>query len=342
MTLRSSPHIETKTQVGHLMRQVVYALLPGTFIMSLFLGWGVWINIILAISFALMFETLVMLLRKRPILQTLEDNSALVTGWLLALCLPPLTPWWIILVATGFAIIFAKQLYGGLGYNVFNPAMVGYVVVLLSFPREVTQWLQPMYLWHSPISLLDALKITLSGGMAEASNWDALTTATPLDSIRITLAMGKSLTDAQTETGIFALTEPSIVWIGLGFLAGGMWLLYKRVADWRIPLAILVTLMLIALPFWWFDPAQYASPLLHLFAGATILGAFFIATDPVSASTTPLGRILFGVGIGIFIFVIRTWGGYPDAVAFAILLMNAAVPLLDHYTRPRVFGNNHR
>lgn len=334
-TLRSSPHLAAVARTDQIMRQVLYALCPGTALMVFFWGWGVLFNVLLAVVLALCFEALILRLRRKPLGIALGDGSAVVSAWLLALCLPPLVSWWVIAVAMLFAIVFAKQLYGGLGHNLFNPAMVGYVVVLLSFPREVTLWPVPLPLGASPLDFIDTLRLKLLGQWPAGLGWDSLSGATILDQLRTLRSQGQPLAAARElwQPHAYAFVGPA-----LAFGLGGLWLVYRGIADWRIPLGMLLSLSLLAGVFWWLDPAHYASPLLHLFSGAVLLGAFFIATDPVTASTTPLGRILFGIGIGIFVFIIRTWGSYPDALAFAVLLMNSAVPLLDHYTRPKVFG----
>jgi Na+-translocating ferredoxin:NAD+ oxidoreductase subunit D len=334
----SSPHMAPAHDVGRLMRQVLYALVPGTLAMTWYFGWGVLVNVVLAVGLAIAFEALILLMRKRPVFPTLGDYSAVVTGWLFALALPPLTPWWVTLVGIGFAIVVAKHLYGGLGFNPFNPAMVGYVVVLLSFPREMTLWLPPMGLAEHSIGPLDALAAIFLGRLPPGLTWDVITTATPLDLMKTELAMNRTVSEIRAHPLFGDFSGHGWEWIGNWFLLGGIWLLFRRVISWHIPVAVLGSLALTAGMFWILDPDAYASPAFHVFSGAAILGAFFIATDPVSASTTPRGRIVYGIGIGVLIYVIRTWGGYPDAVAFAVVLMNMAAPTIDHYTQPRVFG----
>ncbi|MFW5454379.1 electron transport complex subunit RsxD [Thioalkalivibrio sulfidiphilus] len=335
---QTSPHMTPAHNVGQVMRRVLYALVPGTLAMAWYFGWGVLINVALAVVLAVGLEALMLLLRRRPVIPTLSDYSAVVTGWLFALALPPLTPWWVTLVGVGFAIVVAKHLYGGLGYNPFNPAMVGYVVVLLSFPREMTLWLPPTALAELSFSPTQALAITFLGQLPPGLTWDAITTATPLDLMKTELARNLTITEIRDNPLFGDFSGKGWEWIGNWFLLGGIALLFMRVITWHIPVAVLGGLAVTAGLFWIVDPDAFASPAFHVFSGAAILGAFFIATDPVSASTTPMGRILYGIGIGVLIYVIRTWGGYPDAVAFAVLLMNMAAPTIDHYTRPRVFG----
>lgn len=336
----TSPHIVPGHSVGGLMRQVLYALMPGTLAMTWFFGWGVLVNVVLSVLFAVAFEALMVALRRRPVLTTLGDSSAVLAGWLFALAVPPLTPVWVLLIGTAFAIVVAKHLYGGLGYNPFNPAMVGYVVVLVSFPRELSLWPSPEGIMDASLTFWQTLQTTLTGRLPDGMDWDAITRASPLDMMRDSLVAGQTVTEI-TRSPIFgSFSQTEWEWAGNLFLLGGIWLLYRRVITWHIPVSMLLSLATIAGIFWVFDPDQFASPAFHVFSGAAIIGAFFIATDPVSASTTPLGRILFGVGIGVLTYVIRTWGGYPDGVAFAVLLMNMVAPTLDHYTRPRIFGHS--
>ena len=337
---QTSPHTIPAHSVGGVMRQVLLALVPGTLAMTWFFGWGVLVNVVLAVLFAVAFEAAIVAARKRPVAATLGDNSAIVTGWLFALAVPPLTPIWVTLIGIAFAIIVAKQLYGGLGYNPFNPAMVGYVVVLVSFPREMALWPAPDTLADMSLTLGQTLQTVLTGSLPAALDWDTVTRATPLDAMREGLVSGRTVSEI-THSPIFGtFSETSWEWVGNFFLLGGLYLLLRRVITWHIPVAVILGVAIPAGFFWLLDPDQYASPAFHVFSGAVILGAFFIATDPVSASTTPLGRILYGAGIGLLIFIIRTWGGYPDAVAFAVLLMNMVAPTLDHLTRPRIFGHS--
>ena len=299
----AAPHLQPATSVTRVMGEVIVALIPAFLGLVWFFGRGIVINLTLAVMVAWTTEAAVLAARDRPVVSTLRDLSATVTAVLLAMALPPAAPWWLTTTATVFAIIFAKQLYGGLGFNPFNPAMVGYVLVLVSFPREMTDWLPP-------------------------NGIDALSQATPLDLVRQQVGQHRPIVESLQ----------GWQWIALLYLAGGLWLLWRRTIAWQIPIGMLGALFFFSGFFHLLDPTRYASPLFHLLSGASLSGAFFIATDPVSASTTPRGRIFFGIGIGILVYVIRTFGGYPDAVAFAVLLMNMAVPTIDHYTRPQVYG----
>ncbi len=330
----SSPYLHNNQNISLVMLQVIYALIPGILVYSYFFGWSILVNIILACLTAVASEALMLLLRKRPLAFFLRDNSAILTACLLALALPTLAPWWLIVIATLFAIVVAKHLYGGLGYNPFNPAMVGYVVVMISFPQYMTQWLQP----HAGLDLSQALQYLFLGELNAAISLDSITSATPIDSIKTGLSLNQSISEISASPLFGFWGGAGWEWIAAAFLLGGLWLIYRGIISWQIPVSLLLSIVVMAGIFYLADPQQYSNPLFQLFSGGTILAAFFIATDPVSASTTPKGRIIYAVGIGALTFIIRTWGGYPDGIAFAVLLMNMAVPTIDYYTQPRVFG----
>lgn len=326
-------------KVGHMMREVLYALIPGTFAMTWFFGWGILLNILITISLAIFFEILMLKLRGRPIKPFISDYSAVVTAWLLALTMPPYAPWWLLATAIFFAIVIAKHLYGGLGYNPFNPAMIGYTVALISFPVDMVQWPAAMTSNFSNIDFTAAFQHVFLG--SPLINWDAVTMATSLDAIKTGIRMEQTLPAIQQGDMFGLFAGNGWEWVSLGYLLGGLWLLYRNIITWHIPVTLLSMLAALATIFWLIDDQHYASPLFHLFAGGAMLGAFFIATDPVSASTTPVGKILYALGIGLLIYVIRVFGsGYPDGVAFGVIIMNMAVPLIDYYTKPKVFGAN--
>ncbi len=334
----TSPHLAPVNSVSRIMAEVLLALLPGIAALTWQFGPGVLIQCLIALLAAEWAEAAVLRLRGRSIAATLADGSAALTAVLLAVSLPPLAPWWIAGLGTLFAIVVGKQLYGGLGYNPFNPAMVGYAVLLISFPRHLTAWLPPLDLNPYPLGLADAWHAIFSRELPEGLAFDALAMATPLDTLKTQLGLARRLDEIQAGGSFAAIGGAGWQWVNFGFLAGGLWLLWRGLIDWRIPAAFLGALFGISLIFFLIEPALYPTPLFQLFSGATMLGAFFIATDPVSAAATPRGRLIFGAGIGALVFVIRAWGGYPDGVAFAVLLLNLAAPTLDHYTRPRVFG----
>jgi len=335
----TSPHILQDASVGQVMRRVLYAMSPVIAALTWFFGWGILINLVIATIIALLAETAMLAARGKPILLHLGDSSAVVTAWLLAMALPPLAPWWLTVIGILSAIVVAKHLYGGLGYNPFNPAMVGYVVLLISFPREMSAWLIPHGL-DQPYALtfLETLQVMFNGEWPARFTIDALTGATPLDVLRTRLGLGLTVTEIRNSPVFGIVSGHGWEWAASGFLVGGLWLVYTRAADWRIPVGMLGGLAVISGVFYWIDPLHYAPPWFHLWSGAAIFGAFFIATDPVTASATPRGRLIYGAGIGILVYIIRGFGGYPDGVAFSVLLMNIAAPTIDLYTQPRVFG----
>lgn len=338
----SSPYIQAHTSVHSMMYKVLYALIPGTLAAIWFFGWGVLFNLLVAIAVCLASEALMLGLRQRPLVPSLQDGSALVTACLLALALPPLAPWWLTTIAALFAIVVAKHLYGGLGFNPFNPAMVGYIVVMISFPREMTLWTPPLGVAQGWPSFIDSFNIIFRGVLPAGESLDSITMATPMDVIKTQLNLEHDIAatrEHKTYGALFgSLSGAGWQWINVMFLLGGLWLLKQKVADWRIPVSFLLSLVLISNLFSVIDYFTYSSAMFHAFSGGTMLCAFFIATDPVSASTTPRGRWIYGAGIAVLVYVIRTWGGYPDGIAFAVVLMNMAVPLLDYYTQPKVYG----
>jgi electron transport complex protein RnfD len=231
------------------------------------------------------------------------------------------------------AIVFAKQLYGGLGHNLFNPAMVGYAVVLLSFPLRMSRWLPP----DGGIAFGDTLAAIFLG-LEPAPGWDAVAQATPLDSLRDLASQGLTLQEIRSAPRFGDFGGRGWEWIANWAALGGLFLIWKRVIPWQIPAATLGTTVLLTLPFWLADPDVHPFPLQHVFSGALMLAAFFIATDPVTGCTTPRGRWIFGAGVAVLTLAIRRWGAYPDGVAFAVLLMNCAAPWIDLHARPRYHG----
>jgi len=338
----TSPHAHGTQNTANVMQLVLLATIPGLLALTAFFGWGSLINIVIAGIVAVGCEAAVMGLRKRPIMFYLGDYSALVTAVLLGLALPPLAPWWLILVGTSFAIVIAKNLYGGLGYNPFPPAMVGYVVLLISFPVQMTAWPAPLPLYPDGESfpgLWQSLQMVLP--FLHAEGIDAFTAATPLDTFKHNTGfLVDQLYQKDPLYSRASLAGVGWEWVNLGFLAGGCFLLYRKVFTWHAPVAMLGALALCSTLFYdGGSSSSHGSPLLHLFSGATMLGAFFIVTDPVTSATSNRGRLIYGALIGILIFIIRSWGNYPDAIAFAVLLMNFAAPLIDNYTLPRTYGH---
>lgn len=345
--IASSPYTHNQRQTSRIMLLVTLATIPGIAAQLWFFGWGTLIQLILAIVSALLAEGLVLKLRKQSVSTILADNSALLTGLLLAISIPSFAPWWMVVLGTVFAVIIAKQLYGGLGHNPFNPAMIGYVVLLISFPVQMTSWLPPHDIARTVPGLLDALQMIFTGHSTTGATMDALrmgvdgiSQATPLDTFKTSLHAGHSVEQIM-QYPIYSgvLAGAGWQWVNLGYLAGGIFLLSQNTIRWHIPVSFLLSLTLCATLGWLFAPQTFLAPQLHLLSGATMLGAFFILTDPVTASTTNKGRLIFGALAGLLVWLIRSFGGYPDGVAFAVLLANITVPLIDYYTRPRVYGH---
>lgn len=327
---QSSPHTTDKTHTNVLMLHVILATIPAFLVSSYFFGIGPLVNILLCSVFALTLEAIAIRLRKRTLSFALKDGSVLVTAVLLGLALPPFSSWWLVLIAISFAVLFGKHLFGGLGQNPFNPAMLGYVVVLVSFPVAMTSWPAPQTLNTS-----DALAHIFLG-----TPWlDAWSHATVLDTLKNNHSL--TLQELWQDYPYFSwFSSASSQWTNLAFLLGGAYLLYQRVFTWHAPAGMLLALFVMSLLFWGGSgSASNGSPFFHLLSGATMLGAFFIITDPVTSATSNQGRFLFGLGTGLLIYIIRTWGGYPDAVAFSVLLMNLCAPTIDYFTRPRTYGH---
>ena len=334
--------VSTPSSVSAVMLKVLFALVPAIAVYQLYFGPAILISIVLASVTAIAAEAAMLRLRSFPIKPFLLDGSALVTAWLLALSMPPLAPWWLIVLATLFAMVVAKHLYGGLGNNLFNPAMVGYAVMLISFPAHMTQWPALSTLAQAHLSFADTLQFIFSGALPDGMKLDALTMATPLDTLRTQLLLGRGVADISSMPVFGTVGGKGGELLALAYLAGGAYLLQQRLITWHIPVAFIAALALFAFGFHAYDAARYATPWFQLATGGAMLGAFFIATDPVTGATTPKGKIIFGAGIGALVFIIRTWGGYPDGVAFAVLILNMCVPLIDAYTQPRVFGHGEK
>lgn len=315
-----SPHIRDSLQTDKVMLNVIYALIPAIAVSIYYFGFFALKTYILTIIFTLAFEALFLKIRGRRI--TLDDNSALVTAILLAMNLPPNSPWWLILIGSFIAIIVGKQVFGGLGQNPFNPALVARVFLLISWPAQMTSWIKP-----TPI--------------IENFNFDSVSAATPLSQAKTELiSNGKIITDFSDSPAYFlgniggSLGEISAI----ALILGGLYLIYKKIISWHIPVSYLLSFLVIVIPYWLFSPDKSLSPFIHLFTGGLMLGAFFMATDMVTSPITKKGQIIFGIGCGVLTAVIRLFGGYPEGVSFAILLMNAFVPLIDYYIRPVSLG----
>ncbi|WP_075185787.1 electron transport complex subunit RsxD [Teredinibacter haidensis] len=335
----TSPHAHRPGNTGTVMKTVLLATVPGIAVITAFFGPGTLLNIVLASLFCLVFEAAFLKLRNKTVAFYLQDYSALLTAVLLALTLPPYAPWWLVATGCFFAIVVAKQLYGGLGYNPFNPAMVGYIVLLISFPLEMSQWpaaVSALSDGQSLPSISQTLQQVFLGNPI-----DGYTAATPLDVLKQNNSLELNevyKTDAGFIAGYWA--GAGWEWANLAFLLGGAFLLYKKVFTWHAPIAMLTSLSVLSALFYdGGSSGSTGSPLFHLFSGATMLGAFFIVTDPVTSAVSNKGRLIYGALIGVLLFVIRAWGNYPDALAFSVLLLNFAAPFIDYYTKPKTYGH---
>jgi len=347
LTMASSPHNHSLKSVNKLMAYVMLACVPGILVQSYFFGIGVFVQLALALVCVSLAEACILKIRNRPIWPTLSDGSAWLTGVLIAVSIPPLAPWWIVVIGSVFAIVIVKQLYGGLGFNLFNPAMAAYVLLLISFPVQMTLWQPISELLATPLSIYDQLCLifteTTSAGLSldlARQVVDGATGATPLDHVKTAVSQNLTTTEAMANIAFSRFAGEGWQWVNLAYLLGGLCLLKAKVINWHIPVAMLVSLSVCSALGFVFG--GHTGTAFHLLSGATMIGAFFIATDPVSASTTNRGRLIYGALIGLLIYLIRQFGGYPDAVAFSVLLMNMAVPLIDHYTQPRTYGHGAR
>lgn len=312
--IQSSPHLQDKDSVPKIMYAVILSLMPAAAASFLFFKNKALLLYFTCIVISMGTEALFLWLRKKP-LHFLWDGSAAITGLLLAMTLPPSLPLDLAAIGAVVSIAIGKQVFGGLGQNIFNPALVGRAFLQVAFPVAMTTWIPPV-----TISVNTATYATPLGNLKFQ---DALLqgTLTPLKDL-FWGNVGGSL----GETSAAAL------------LLGALFLLVRRVIDWRIPLGILSTAALFTGVFWFINPEKYASPLFHLLAGGILIGAFFMATDMVTSPLTSLGTWIYALGIGLLIGLIRIAGGFAEGVMYSILFMNTVVPLLNRYTRPRILG----
>lgn len=337
-----APYAHAWGSVGDIMHKVMLALLPATLFAFWSFGWPAFFLWLTTVSAAMGWEALCVWLAGKRIKPKLFDRSAMLTGWLLALSLPPWAPWWTGVTGSFFAIVLAKQVFGGLGSNPFNPAMVARVALLISFPVTMTQWVNALPLSTAGIDFVQGLQITFGGTLPAI---DGMASASVLGGMKAELSklghlpeLDGLFTAWQSAVGLRpgSLGESSALLI----LLGGIWLTRHYIIGWRIPLSMLAGVLVPAVLCWLINPQLYASPLVHMLSGALWLGAFFIATDPVTSPTSNAGQVIFGLGCGFLTYVIRTWGGYPEGVAFAVLLMNAVTPLIERATPPRIYGRD--
>ena len=301
-----TPHVRSKESIQSIMRDVIIALVPATAAGIYYFGISALILIIAAIASSVIFEALCQKIMKKPV--TVSDLSAVVTGLLLAMNLPAAAPVWVAIVGSAFAIIFGKQLFGGLGQNFINPALAGRAFLLASYPTEMTTWSVP-------------------NGLEVA---DAATYATPLAQLKAG-ALDANLVDLMLGKCGGTIGETCAI----ALIIGGVYLLYKHVISWKIPVIYIAT---VAILFGVIGRHGVRMPLQEIMAGGVMLGGIFMATDYASSPVTPKGQIIFAVGAGLITYLIRTFGGYPEGVSYSILIMNCCVPLIERFTEPTIFG----
>ena len=340
-TDKSGPFTHGPASVNKTMTTVLLALVPATLFDAWLFGWPAIFLFCITIGFCIAIEAACLAVQDKPVAPSLNDGSVILTGWLLAMSLPPWAPWWIAAVASVFAVIVAKHVFGGLGQNVFNPAMVGRIAVLVSFPVQMTSFVpaHPLFAAGSP-GIAESLGITFG----HAFNLDTMSAASALGYVKTELSRGVPVTESIKHVpdlmdmalgmhpGSFGETSALLV------LAGGLLLLFKRIISWHIPVAMLGTLFVLGTLFHGVNPARFTDGFFQVLSGASMLGAFFIATDYVTSPVSKQGQLVFGIGVGLMTWIIRTYAGYPEGVAFAVLLMNALAPIIDHHFRPRAFG----
>lgn len=320
----ASPHVHSALSSKRVMYDVVIALAPA-FLVSLYVfGIHALVLTSVAVISCILFEYLIQkYLLKTP--STIGDGSALITGVLLAFNLPATLPLWMVIIGSLVAIGIAKLSFGGLGQNIFNPALVGRVFLFISFPAQMSSW--PVPFENSSLFV------------------DAITGETTLGIIKEGLMYGESMSalvneiPAATELLLGTTTGSAGEMSALALLLGGIYLLVRKVITWHIPITLLVTMAIFTGIFWLVSPEQYASPMIHLLSGGAILGAFYMATDLVTSPMTKKGMIIFAIGIAVITVVIRLFGAYPEGISFAILIMNAFVPMINTYFKPRRFGS---
>lgn len=319
-TISPSPHVHSGDSVNKIMYGVILALVPAFIWSVVMFGLDSVRVTLVAVAACVVFELLIQkfILKIKP---QIADGSAALTGVLLAFNVPSSIPSWMLIVGALVSIGIAKMSFGGLGNNPFNPALVGRVFMLISFPVHMTSW---------PV--------------AGSFGVDAVTTATPLAILKEGVKNGQPVVELLKElpTNMDLLIGNMAGSLGeisaLALIIGGIFMLIRKIITWHIPVSVLVSAALFAGIFWLIDPAKFADPIFHLLTGGLILGAFFMATDMVTSPMNPRAQIIFGAGIGILTILIRFWGAYPEGVSFAILIMNAVVPLLNRYVKPKRFG----
>jgi len=346
LTPVSGPHTHARISIQKIMVTVMLALTPATAYGIYLYGWPALNIFVITLVSAMLMEAICLYLGGRPLRNGLTDGSGLLTAWLVALTLPPWAPWWIAVVGAGCAIILGKQVFGGLGQNVFNPAMLARVIILISFPVQMTTWVNPVPMFSDQDPGFAAgLEVTFDNTSVD---WDSISTASPLGHVKTELTLNRHIPELMDESPAWhqSLLGHTAGSLGEGsallIMLGGLFLIMRGIISWQGPVALLGTVAFASLIANEANPDLYAPPQFHLLNGALMLAAFFIITDPVTTPNTTKGQVVFGIGCGILVFLIRTWGSYPEAVGFAVLLMNCFTPLIDHYLRPRIYGRTRK
>ena len=322
-TISGSPHVHGEESTKKIMYSVVIAMLPMFLVSIYFFGLNALRVVAISVASCLLIEWLIQkYMIKGP--NTISDGSALVTGMLLAFNVPANIPWWMLVIGAAVSIGIAKMSFGGLGKNPFNPALVGRVFMLISFPVAMTTWPVPHPVFSNTVL-------------------DAVTGPTPLGILKEGLAQGLTVEEITKNIDYIDLLIGNrggslAEMCAIAILIGGLFLIIRRVIDWQTPIIIIATVAIIAGICWLINPAQYVNPLYHILSGGLLLGAFFMATDMVTTPMTMGGKIVFSIGVGALTIIIRLWGAYPEGMSFAILIMNAFVPLINKGFKPKRFG----
>ncbi len=340
----AAPHTTTSNSPGRIMALVMVALAPATLYGFWLYGWPAFFLWAITIGAAMLGEGFCLRLMNRNAMPVLHDGSAILTGWLLAVSLPPWAPWWIGVFGGLFATSLGKQAFGGIGQNLFNPAMVARVALLISFPVQMTAWVAPLPMFSAGApGPIEGLLIVLRG---VPPAFDAVTSATMLGFAKTELSRGFNLVESLQHAPALSFmgSRPGSLGETAAWLiaAGGVAMMALRIITWHIPVAMLAGIAIPAAILHAIDPARYLDMGAHVLSGGAMLGAFFIATDYVTSPNAPRGQLIFGFGCGVLTWVIRTWAGYPEGVAFAVLLMNSLTPIIDTYFKPRIYGRDRK
>jgi RnfABCDGE-type electron transport complex D subunit len=340
----AAPHTTTSNSTGRIMATVMLALAPATLYGFWLYGWPAIYLWMATVGAAVFGEVFCLRLLERKAAPVILDGSAILTGWLLAVSLPPWAPWWIGVFGGLFATTLGKQMFGGLGQNLFNPAMVARVALLISFPVQMTAWVGavPLFSAGAP-GPIEGLVIFFKG---ITPAFDAVTSATTLGFAKTELSRGVDLLQSGLHAPALSLSGyrpgslgETAAWL---IIAGGVAMIFLRIITWHIPVAMLAGIGIPAAILHAVDPSHFLDAGAHLLSGGAMLGAFFIATDYVTSPNSPVGKLVFGAGCGLLTYVIRTWAGYPEGMAFAVLLMNSLTPIIDTYFKPRIYGRDRK